>query len=209
MDRKADSPPSSDNLHALLQLKTWEKPDPSFWENFDRELEKKKLQALVATGTRPKPSHRSWPWIRRGLGAATIFAIACVLLSPPGSDQAPELHASAGQVSDTTAVPFDLPEVTIEEVNLWEDMAALFEEWPPLVGSDLRAWSPEILFVVDKLTEWAVSGDQGSHFATELRQDRVEWTPQWDTDVALTTFSRSSGPNVETRPSAGRAQMSF
>jgi hypothetical protein len=47
--RPTDRPQIS--LEQLLKLKRSERPDPTFWEEFDRELHRRQLASVVATPT--------------------------------------------------------------------------------------------------------------------------------------------------------------
>lgn len=203
MDRKADSSRSSDNLHALLQLKTWEKPDAAFWDDFDRALERKKLQALVtAKAVRPRTA--------RWIPATRLSALAALLLLTtwlifPGEEPAAELTFAAHQAEVNPALHADYTLGEEEGFGLFSDLAAIFEEWP--AEAEWRPWGPEMLFVLDKISQWTIV-DGETPFATDLRQDRVEWEPSWDSEVALTTFSRSGEFNQAVTPSR-RSHMSF
>lgn len=65
------------SLEILLQLKRLEKPGPEFWDRFDRDLEQRRLKALV----KPRPSAR-WLSLFRGKHPvlASMGAAVCVTL---------------------------------------------------------------------------------------------------------------------------------
>ncbi|MEQ9825793.1 MAG: hypothetical protein ABQ298_15515 [Puniceicoccaceae bacterium] len=64
-------------LEDLLKLKTFEKPEPEFWEKFDQGLRRKSMEALV----KEDPSVWRLLWERRGLqqlAFASAFALCAV-----------------------------------------------------------------------------------------------------------------------------------
>src|SRR5690606_15715796 len=59
-------------LETLLQVERLEKPSPEFWRDFERELQEKRLKALVKPGRR----ERIWGWLAPKMPALVPLSAA-------------------------------------------------------------------------------------------------------------------------------------
>lgn len=116
--RNQDRPPVT--LEQLLKLKRSERPEPAFWEEFDRELRRRQLASVVA-------APRWYTRLGRGMfvslkraapvGAAAVAAVAGFLVLQRPQETAPVVAPSVAVEApmpvlaalETPAAPVDLP----------------------------------------------------------------------------------------------------
>lgn len=89
-------------VEQLLQLKRSERPEPEFWAKFDKELESKRLRALVQSDSL---ATRVLRWVRRtAYVAVPLTATAALLFSVRGTDLIPTTDgAPLPQAADVSA----------------------------------------------------------------------------------------------------------
>jgi hypothetical protein len=83
MPDKKDSEKRTVTLEQLLQLKRSERPQPAFWEEFDRELRRRQLAALVTVKPwHERMAHAALSFLRRSapVGAAAAALAAGVVV---------------------------------------------------------------------------------------------------------------------------------
>ena len=195
----------SQKISALLQLKRHEKPAPEFWHKFEREMEEKRLQALV------KPSWSSWmgkvvtehrAWIAP-VTALPLLIVSAAYLFYFSSEEGPQ---SIAGISSDTEDQHESASGTMAKDPLTGEPMDIFSgdfsvgDFPAEI-----AVQGTISFVADNLAK-AVPNEEVKGFRTELTQDVLEKDlSDGPNQIALVSFSREGSEEY----SSSRNQMSF
>jgi len=109
------SPKKRPTLDQLLRLKQAEKPDGAFWQQFEQDWEKKRLQALVEP---ERPARRWWVVALAPSAALSALALALYAAIPAFTATQPEVEVA---YEATPATPLTIApvatETTAPEVN--------------------------------------------------------------------------------------------
>ena len=133
-------------LEELLKLKRHEEPQPAFWEQFDRDLERRRLRALVVsdaerTGSFFSGWRRGMAWASGSLAAAAAVGFAVL-------QRAPQIAGSMAEKPTQT----ELVAVNAEpDAPVVADVQGVSDS-PYLSLSDVRASDEvESRFVLDEI----------------------------------------------------------
>ncbi|MCH8474321.1 MAG: hypothetical protein LAT55_03730 [Opitutales bacterium] len=197
--------PDNDKLSALLRLKRHEQPTPEFWHKFERDLEEKRLQALV------KPAWSSWfgkvwsehrAWVVPATAAPVLLVTASFLFFFSSSDSSQNVAGVSGQGEHPQR---SLENMVVEDPLTGEPLNFVFGEFSPNEFTQDIVQGP-VSFVADNLAK-NLPNAQARGFRTELTQDVLEKDRSAaHHQVALVSYSRDT--SAEASAQVG-GQMSF
>lgn len=111
------------SLEQLIQLKRSERPDPSFWDDFDRELHRRQLAALVTLEPWHRRALRTFGSVARRLApvgataAALAFATLAILRVEPSRPAAPETTGTVASDADARVVLLPEEAITVSDAS--------------------------------------------------------------------------------------------
>lgn len=140
------------SLEQLLRLKRHEKPGDAFWEKFDRELEKKRLQAMVTRDPWPVRLFHSMlvyfhPTV--AVGAASAFALAFLFVftqsdTSPGAAISPSgLETQVSSQGFNNREASEIPAATISNLASTTRQPAQISIMETDFGVDVIAPTPQ------------------------------------------------------------------
>lgn len=186
--QKQDIPVS---VEKLLQLKRYETPTEDFWSQFDRELEKKRLQTMVCHD----PWHvRLYHAFLTTLHPVTAFGVAAVVVlggifyyqqggldsveqeAPAGSSGEKQLASVSGSADKTEEEPVEL----VEPLQL-RDLQIAFNGYGNSIRQTSRISFSETDFGVDVIAPGR-DNSQFRHFRTDMEPSTFKTSRQESMD---------------------------